>query len=150
MKNRITQVKLITNRRKHFSLESLTIALFAIVTLSASFVSIGNHYIQRADSRVVLQQGKAVLLAMQAVSAECYGQDIAFADQSGDGGFAEGIEKSIKELSGCPGEIYLLQWDAKEHRIVKFCYVQGSYAAVYEVNKNQDIQWDVFRIQSKM
>lgn len=150
MKKRALKNTIRLPRRKHFPPESILIAAFIIITISAVTVSIGNHYIQRADSRVVLQQGKAVLLAMQAIEADCYGQDKAFADQAGDGGFAEGIEQQIKELSGCPGEIYLLRWDAKEHRIIEFCYVQGSYAATCEVNKNQDIRWDVFRIQSKM
>lgn len=138
------------HRSKFFPKESIFIGCFIIAIVIVVTGFIGNYYVQRADSRVVIQQGKAVLLAMEVVSAECYGENRAFTDSEGDFGFADGIQQKIQDLSGCDGEIYLLGWDAKDRKILKFCYIEGDYVATYELNKNQEVQWDVFRIQSKM
>lgn len=138
------------HRSKFFPKESIVIGCIIIAIVIAITGFVGNYYIQRADSRVALQQGKAVLLAMEVISAECYGENRAFTDSEGDFGFADGIQQKIQDLSGCDGEIYLLGWDAKDRKILKFCYIEGDYVATYELNKNQEVQWDVFRIQSKM
>ena len=137
-------------KKRLFSKESIIIGCFIIFVAIAIIGCIGNYYIQRADSRVVLQQGKAILLAMEVISAECYGENRAFTDSEGDFGFADGIQQKIQDLAGCDGEIYLLGWDAKDRKILKFCYIEGDYVATYELNKNQEVRWDVFRIQSKM
>lgn len=122
-----------------------------LIAITITIVGLlGVAYIQKADSRLVLQRGKAILLAMEVISAECYGENRAFTDSEGDFGFADGIQQKIQDLSGCDGEIYLLGWDAKDRKILKFCYIEGDYVATYELNKNQEVQWDVFRIQSKM
>ncbi len=126
-------------------LEPWTIVILLLALAAALYAPARNALVARADARVVAAQSKTVELAVLTVSAQCRADGTAFADQTGPGGFAEGIEERIRALSGCPGRVYLLQWDPESWRAVELLYVEDGFQALYR-RTDDGASWTTSRV----
>lgn len=87
---------------------------------------------RQGRAREMLALGKAARLAATATATECYATGKPFADFSGTGGFAAGVEEKITTLGCLAGTVRLLQTDATGYGITALAYREGPYLAVYD------------------
>lgn len=100
----------------------------------------------QARAREALAQVKAARLAAGAVSAQCYSNGRAFADQTTADGFADGVAEEIKTLGALPGTVTLLQIDENGYTVLRLLYQENGMAAIYDA----DAGYRVFRAEPRL
>ena len=124
---------------------SIEIIVFAVIVfvLAAVLAPTARYYMQRADARAILTEAKSAKMAAYVTALEHASKESSFQDQSQPYGFAEGVEEEILELAGCPGKVYLQQYDARKSEVLRFFYIEGAYTVTYSQDEDGE-HWNVY------
>ena len=87
---------------------------------------------RQGRAREVLAQTKAARMACTAVASQRYAQGLPFADESGPGGFAPGVQEEIQQLGALPGTVHLLRTDEEGVHMLALLYLEDGYAGSFD------------------
>lgn len=121
----------------------LLLLCISILVLTAVLAPTARYYMQRADARAVLTEAKSAKMAAYVTALEHETEGSPFQDQSQPYGFAKGVEEEVVELAGCPGEVYLQQYDAAKIEFYKLLYIEGAYTVTYSQDEEGE-HWNVY------
>ena len=93
----------------------------------------------KAESRFALRNAKNALFAIEAVGIEHRGAGTPIFTEYSRDGFTEGVLSEVKKLSGCKGEIRILEYDAETNSVIKMSYREKNFLVTY--NKNKKKSW---------
>ncbi|MCR1840466.1 hypothetical protein [Murimonas intestini] len=123
----------------------VTIILSLILFLF--LISIGAIWFsQRESARRVLKEAKLVHLAVKMTALEYYGLNQSFYDPESSNGFEDGVVDELKKVTGCNGDIYLVDWDLESFSALHLLYIQDGFAVDYRLVGDEDI-WNVYEFK---
>lgn len=96
-----------------------------------------------SQARNMFREAKNVQLAMDMLSIEYYGKEMAIFDADKRNGLADGVAERIENLSGEKGEIFVTGYNAKKREVTGFSYERGMYRVTYRKDKEGTQHWDV-------
>ena len=118
----------------------LTIIIALVILVSTCIM-----FIHRENARRVLKEAKLVQLAVRTVSIEYYGINKSIYNPSAQNGLAEGVYEEISDLSGCSGQVYLIDWDAESFRANHLAYIKDDFIVDYVCISGKD-NWNVYEL----
>ena len=101
---------------------------------------------RQGRAREVLAQTKAARMACTAVASQRYAQGLPFADESGPGGFAPGVQEEIQQLGALPGTVHLLRTDEEGVHMLALLYLEDGYAGSFDESDG----WRVWRTEERI
>lgn len=134
--------------RKGFAPAEWLAALLLVALLALVCWRAGLGYAHEAEARAVLAQAQALRVAAHAVGLQALADGTKLSDPTGPYGFAPGKRAAILELSGAPGELWLLRADEAGYNMLEFLYVQGGYAVRCVDGGREPDAFSVFRLEA--
>ena len=101
---------------------------------------------RQGRARELLAQTKAARMACTAVASQRYAQGLPFADESGPGGFAPGVQEEIQQLGALPGTVHLLRTDEEGVHMQALLYLENGYAGSFDESDG----WRVWRTEERI
>ena len=125
--------------------ERVAVGLTALL-LVLGVVSGAMELRRQGRAREVLAQTKAARMACTAVASQRYAQGLPFADESGPGGFAPGVQEEIQQLGALPGTVHLLRTDEEGVHMLALLYLEDGYAGSFDESDG----WRVWRTEERI
>ena len=125
--------------------ERVAVGLTALL-LVLGIVSGAVELRRQGRAREVLAQTKAARMACTAVASQRYAQGLPFADESGPGGFAPGVQEEIQQLGALPGTVHLLRTDEEGVHMLALLYLEDGYAGSFDESDG----WRVWRTEERI
>ena len=125
--------------------ERVAVGLTALL-LVLGIVSGAVELRRQGRAREVLAQTKAARMACTAVASQRYAQGLPFADESGPGGFAPGVQEEIQQLGALPGTVHLLRTDEEGVHMQALLYLEDGYAGSFDESDG----WRVWRTEERI
>ena len=134
--------KLFNERNKSFFIVILIVTLVCVAVVLPTATSV----FRRIEGRTVQGVAKNIELTVRLLNIQYTGTNSPLIDNRRESGFTERAEADIRELSGATGDIYLLNWDNKNHHIIHLIYEENGYAVHIKAKGEQEYTWDVYRL----
>lgn len=130
--------------KKNYWKRVLIIMLIIICSIILTFTCI--LFIHRENARRILKEAKLVELAVKTVGVEYYGINRCIYNPATSNGLTEGAIEEISSLSGCSGQVYLIEWDADNHKASHLAYIKDDFIVDYVCINGKDI-WNVYQLK---
>ena len=129
-------VESVQNRAKFDFLKRALIIILILAVLAGLFFVFAAL---KSESRFALRNAKNALFAIETVGIQHRGYgSVIFTRRSMDG-FAEGVLEEVKTLSGCQGELRIMDYDAETNEVIRMTYREEHFLVSYD--RNQDKNW---------
>ena len=126
----------------------LTAVILITLILVGLATGFGIYFVWRAEAHLALRQGKNVWTALRMVGIEYYGANTEMYDYRTQSGLKEEVEERVRELTGCEGEIVVLESERGKMAPTKMLYREREYMIYFYLDENDNRQWEVYRINN--
>lgn len=126
----------------------LTALILITLGLVGAATLFGFYFVCRAEAHLTLRQGKNVWMALRMVAIEYYGADEDMYDYRTQSGLKREAENRVREITGCEGEIMVLENGGEEMTPTRMIYREKEYMVYFYLDADNNRQWEVYRLSS--
>lgn len=123
------------------------IAVIAIMIIAIAVACVtGLYFMWRSEAHLALRQGRNIWSALRLIGMDYYGKGINMYNYHTRSGLKEEAEERVRELTGCEGEIMVLEHTDEEIVPTKMVYREDQYIVYFYLDDQGERQWEVYRI----